>query len=105
MKLFTFTTKAYQRVADMLSEQPELHKRFASVLYVTYAGSMLSRVVHTIVLMAGNPFNTFIGPLLRLLVAMEAIVRKLPQNEVQKYHEEWSPGNCYQAYENQTDSL
>ena len=96
MNLFTFATKAYKRVSEMMTEQPDLHSRLASILYVTYAGSMLSRIVHTIVLMAGNPFNAFIGPLLRLLVSMEAIVRKLPQSEVQRYHEEWSPGKGYQ---------
>ncbi|CAG7693965.1 unnamed protein product, partial [Allacma fusca] len=90
-QLFTFATKSFQRIGEMLLKHPEYHVKLASIMYVTLAGSMLSRVIHTIVLMAGNPFNSLIGPLLKLLVSMENIVRKLPSAEVQKYNDEWSP--------------
>jgi len=53
---------------------------------------MLSRILNAMLLPNTGTYHAVIEHLLKLLVEMEEVVRKLPDVEVQRYHEEWNPG-------------
>ncbi|ODM97024.1 putative E3 ubiquitin-protein ligase HERC1 [Orchesella cincta] len=89
--LFQENVKIYRKVSEILIRNPKHYIRLASILYCTVGGSMLSRVVHTLLLTVDGSYSgmVLISPLISLVLNMEDIVRKIPVEEVQAYYDDW----------------
>ncbi|CAL8069477.1 unnamed protein product [Orchesella dallaii] len=104
--LFQENVKIYKKVSEILIRNPKHYVRLASILYSTVGGSMLSRVVHTLLLTVDGSYSgmLLITPLISLVLNMEDIVRKIPVEEVQAYYDDWTgDGEGHTPTESESD--
>ncbi len=85
-------TEIFKQVALLLKRKQSIHIKFASILYVSFCGSMLSRILNTMLLPIKSGYHITVGNLLKLVIRVEDVVRSLPPTETLRHCEEWNPG-------------
>jgi len=56
---------------------------------------MLSRLLHSLLLPGLHHFEQLVVPLLNILVSMEEVVKRLPEEDIAQYYKDWNSGMIY----------